>query len=65
LSKETKATKNIRADAAAGDHPEGAVDPEVTRIADENVTDPDGLETAKTIVGASTGGTDLAGESEV
>jgi hypothetical protein len=60
LLKETEAAENIHFDAAIGDHPEGAIDAEVARIVSENTTDPDGLETAETIVGASMGGTNQA-----
>jgi hypothetical protein len=46
-------------------HPEGAIDDEVVRITSENLTTSDGQDVADAVPGASTDGTDQAGESEV
>jgi hypothetical protein len=49
-----EAAENVHADAIIDDHPEGAVVAEVTRIANENVVNSDGLDVAKTVPRAST-----------
>jgi hypothetical protein len=65
LLKKAKANEGKNVDVAIGDHPEGAIDAEVARIASENASNPDGLATMETIIGASTDDIDQVGESEV
>jgi hypothetical protein len=65
LLKETETAENAHVDGVIGDHPEGVVDVEVTRIVSENAVNPDGLKATKIVVGALTGGADQAGESKV
>jgi hypothetical protein len=65
MLKETKVAENGHVDGVVGDHPEGAIDVEVARMASENTADPDGLVAMTTIAGPSRGGADCVGESEV
>jgi hypothetical protein len=65
LLKKAKEAENENFYIGVGNHPEEAVDAEVVRIVNENLADPDGLEATKIVPGASTDGTDRAGESEV
>jgi hypothetical protein len=65
LLKKAEEAENKNFDIGVSNHPEGAVDAEVVRIVNENLADPDGLEATKIVPGASTDGTDRAGESEV
>jgi hypothetical protein len=65
LLKETEAAENVHADTVIDDRLEGAVDADVARIINGNLMNSDGLDTAETILGASTGSTDQARELEV
>jgi hypothetical protein len=65
LLKETEAAEDICANSVINDHPEGAANAEVVRIANENLMNSDGLDTAELVLRASTNGTDQARESEV
>jgi gamma-glutamylcyclotransferase (GGCT)/AIG2-like uncharacterized protein YtfP len=49
LLKETEAIENIHVDAVIGNHPDGAVDAEVTRIASEHSVNLDGVEATETV----------------
>jgi hypothetical protein len=65
LPSEAEAAKDVHANTTIGDRPEGAIDAKVTRIANEDLRNFEGLGTAETISGASTSGTNQAKELEV
>jgi hypothetical protein len=65
LMKEKEVTKDIPTKATPIDHPEGAVDLEVARIASENLTTFDGLDVSESIPRESTDGADQVRETEV
>jgi hypothetical protein len=62
---EAEAAENENVDICTSDHPEGAVDAEVARIANESTTTPDGSEATKTVPGASSDDADQARGSKV
>jgi hypothetical protein len=65
LSKEKEVTEGVHIEAISDDHPEGAIDLEVMKIASENLMTSNGLDATKTIPRESTDDTDRAGEAEV
>jgi hypothetical protein len=65
LLKEIEATENIRADIVIDNHPEGAVDTEVTRIASENLKNLISLNVVEAVPGVSMDDPNRAGESEM
>jgi hypothetical protein len=53
--------ENVRADTVIGDFPEGVIDAEVVRIANENLANSNGMDAAETVSGASTDNTNGEG----
>jgi hypothetical protein len=58
-------TENAPTETALGDHPEGAIDLEVRRIASENLMTSDGMDVLKPAPREAIDGTDHAEETKV